>query len=59
MMNTITIQLTRKVTMSEVDSILEWLKTYSAQYEFTGEGMELLTFNNVEDATAFKLRFNV
>jgi len=55
----ITIQLTRKITMSEVDRILEWLKSNTAQYEFTGEGMELLTFNYVEDATAFKLRFNV
>jgi hypothetical protein len=45
--------------MNEVDAILEWLKSYSVQYEFTGEGMELLTFNNVEDATAFKLRFHV
>ena len=59
MMDTVTIQLTRKVTMSEVDSILEWLKSYCAQYEFTGEGMELLTFESIQDATAFKLRFNV
>jgi len=59
MMDTVTIQLTRKVTMSEVDSILEWLKRYCAQYEFTGEGMELLTFESIQDATAFKLRFNV
>ena len=58
-MDTVTIQLTRKVTMSEVDSILEWLKRYCAQYEFTGEGMELLTFESIQDATAFKLRFNV
>jgi len=59
MMDTVTIHLTRKVTMTEVDTILDWLKNYSAHYDFTGEGMELLTFNNVEDATAFKLRFNV
>jgi hypothetical protein len=55
----ITIQLTRKLTMNEVDTILAWLNTYSARYEFTGEGMELLTFQAIEDATAFKLRFNV
>jgi len=55
----ITIQLTRKVTMNEVDSILDWLESFKVQYKFTGEGMELLTFNCVEDATAFKLRFNV
>lgn len=55
----ITIQLTYPITMSEVDAILKWLKTYSAEYEFTGQGMELLTFKNVEDATAFKLRFHV
>jgi hypothetical protein len=45
--------------MNEVDAMLDWLKNYSAGYEFTGTGIELLTFNTVEDATAFKLRFNV
>lgn len=55
----ITIHLTRLVTIYEVSAILEWLKTYGAQYEFTGEGMELVTFKNVEDAIAFKLKFNV
>ena len=59
MMDTVTIQLTRKVTMNEVDSILDWLESFKVQYKFTGEGMELLTFKHVEDATAFKLRFNV
>jgi len=58
-MDSVTIQLTRKITMSEVDAILEWLKSYCTQYEFTGQGMELLTFQALEDATAFKLRFNV
>lgn len=59
MMESVTIQLTRKVTMTEVDAILEWLKSFKVHYKFTGEGMELLTFNTVEDATAFKLRFHV
>ena len=45
--------------MDEVDAILKWLKSYSADYEFTGQGMELLTFKTAEDATAFKLRFHV
>ena len=52
----ITIQLTKPVT---IDAILDWLKSYSADYEFTGQGMELLTFNTIEDATAFKLKFHV
>ena len=54
-----TIKLTRKITIEEVEAILDWLKIYIAEYEFTGKGMELLTFKTEEDATAFKLRFAV
>jgi len=54
-----TIQLTKKVTMIEVDAILDWLNNNNVLYEFTGEGMELLTFQSGADATAFKLRFDI
>jgi hypothetical protein len=38
---------------------MEWLKDADMKYEFTGEGIELITFQNSEDAVAFKLRFDV
>jgi len=53
----ITIKITRQIYMAEVDAMLDWLK--DIDYKFTGDGIELITFNSIEDATAFKLRFGV
>lgn len=56
----ITIKLVRKVTMNEVDAMLEWLRIHCKYtYSFTGQGMELLTFEHDEDAMLFKLRFGI
>ena len=54
-----TIRLTRKVMMSEVDAMIEWLDRINSYYEFTGLGMELITFTYESDAIAFKLKFSV
>lgn len=54
-----TIRLTRKVMMTEVDAMLDWLNKINSYYEFTGIGIELITFTYESDALMFKLRFGV
>lgn len=55
----ITIRITRKVMLTEVDAILRWLKDYEGKYRFTGRGLELVTFDNDMDAIVFRLIFSV
>lgn len=45
--------------MVEVDAMLDWLNNSCAKYEFTGDGMELVTFLNESDAVPFKLKFQI
>lgn len=55
-----TIKITKLIFISEVDEMLDWLNQLnSSYYEFTGDGIELITFKYASDAVAFKLRFNV
>ena len=60
MTDTATVHLTAMITVLELDAMVDWLNSYtSSQYEFIGQGMGILRFDNVEDAVAFKLRFGL
>jgi hypothetical protein len=47
------------IMMTEVDAMIEWLDRINSHYEFTGLGMEFITFTYESDALMFKLRFGV
>ena len=55
---TTVVHLTKLITMDGATAILDWLKA-NVEHEFTGEGMSEITFQNDEDATLFKIMFDV
>ena len=53
----ITIQLTRKISLEEFGFMILWLEHTIYHYKYVQEGMEFFTFEDYEDAIAFKLKF--
>lgn len=52
------VYLTKHITVDQASAIIKWLRD-NALHQFTGEGMSEVTFENAEDATLFKLLFDV
>lgn len=52
------IHLVKPLTIDQASDIIKWLRE-NVVHQFTGEGMSELTFENAEDATVFKLLFDV